>query len=96
MLRLKFLINSLEGHEFLQQNSKGKLVKSKEFRKLYLWCDTICCPVDDLSYKNLAIGKLAEVYTKAGYVLVLDCSLERFLYADVGVLEASTRLVTSR
>ena len=67
---------------------------------LYLWIDTLCCPVADSSpeqkhYKQVAIGAMRHVYEKAAYVLVVDNTLLPFAYKEIGVLEAGLRLFTS-
>ena len=67
---------------------------------LYLWIDTLCCPVADSSqeqkhYKQVAIGAMRQVYEEAAYVLVVDNTLLPFAYKEIGVLEAGLRLFTS-
>ena len=73
--------------------------------ELYLWIDTLCCPVVDSrkitdleeqrQYKRLALTGMRDVYEQAAYVLVLDKSLESFSYRRIGVVEAALRLFNS-
>lgn len=63
--------------------------------ELYLWCDTLCCPIE-APHKGKALDKLVDVYRSATNVLVLDQSIEKFRYAELDPLEAGARLATSR
>lgn len=38
------------------------------------WIDTLCCPVE-ASTKKLALGRIADTYRHADYILVLDREL---------------------
>lgn len=96
LLRLKALVSSLRGHQPYGQHQC-------EDRDLLLWCDSLCCPVEDLSdpteeqrrQKTLALKKMRSVYAEAAYVLVLDRSLEIYNLETVGPLEAAMRIFTS-
>ncbi|QIW98323.1 hypothetical protein AMS68_003841 [Peltaster fructicola] len=96
LLRLKALVNGLRGQQFTHWIDKAQEIEETytESRILYLWCDTLCCPVDDL--KRLALEKMWEVYHSAAYVLVLERSLEAFNYDTIGAVEAMLRIATSR
>ena len=98
LLRLHSLIEKLRA----QIPWGGETVEDGE---LYLWIDTICCPVVDPQntttlqeqkrYKRLALGQMRSVYREAAFVLVLDRTLEPYAYKDIGVLEAALRLIAS-
>ena len=100
LARLRSLVRALDGRSF--KYNKGT-EERKERRKLYLWCDTLCCPVASGSEgdlppnhpKNLALSKIRDVYEKADYVLVLDITVSCFSFSQIGLLEASWRILTS-
>lgn len=94
--RLYHLLQGIRGRTFTLLDGSRK----KETRELYIWCDTLCCPVekgpDGSELKNLAMGKLREVYQKADYVLVLDRSMELVSVAGLEPLEVAAHMLTSR
>ncbi|MCJ1281306.1 hypothetical protein MMC26_000624 [Xylographa opegraphella] len=63
--------------------------------EIYLWIDTLCCPVSPAESKALAIELLEYTYQKASYVLVLDGGLVVCNYAQIPVYEAIARIFTS-
>ena len=97
LLRLRGLVNDLQVHQPFGKNET-------EDRELFVWCDSLCCPVEDAPnptdeqsrQKRLAIAQMREVYTKATYVLVLDRSLETYRFMTIGPIEAAIRVFTSR
>lgn len=105
LLRLRSLVGGLRGRTFAQpvRSARGAtLVEKREERDLYIWCDSLCCPIDDrkqsqggTNHKKLALAKLKEVYENAAYVLVLDRALQSFRYLEIGSLEAAVRILTS-
>ncbi|MCJ1390490.1 hypothetical protein MMC18_003350 [Xylographa bjoerkii] len=71
------------------------LVESGTDAEIYLWIDTLCCPVNPAESKALVIKLLEYTYQKASYVLVLDGGLVVCNYADIPVYEALARIFTS-
>jgi len=59
------------------------------------WLDTLCCPVEPLDAKNMALKKIFQVYQKASLVLVLDASLQHYNLADLHESEIFARILTS-
>ena len=86
------------------QNSEAKVQMSENHTQLlfgsvadaeiYLWIDTLCCPVSPPESKALAMELLAYTYQQASYVLVLDGALVVCDYAEIPVYEAIARIFT--
>lgn len=53
------------------------------------WIDTLCCPVEPIEAKNLAISKMRYYYGRADQVLVLDRRLRRLNCLSKSLLELS-------
>lgn len=69
-------------------------VEEKE-DELFLWCDTVCCPVQPKESKDLALEYMYRTYQHATHVLVLDASLRRYDVESLGIDEVSMRILTS-
>jgi hypothetical protein len=62
--------------------------------RLYLWLDTLCCPVD-AKYKSIALARIPRVYREATGVLVLDTSLIEMDGTGLDPIERLFRVFTS-
>lgn len=101
LVRLRSLIASLQCRK---QWKDGGESGPPDDRELFLWCDTLCCPVVEIeamnspprSHKQLALGRMRKVYTQATYILVLERSLYLYSNRDIGMIESAMRLLTSR
>ena len=62
---------------------------------LYIWLDTLCCPVSPPEAKSLALTQMRRTYEDARSVLVLDASLQCFESNEIDVTEALARIFTS-
>jgi hypothetical protein len=62
----------------------------------YIWMDTLCIPVgaEHADLRRGAINKMAQVYSSAQHVLVLDSSMENTAFEDVSKLTATLRIQT--
>ncbi|KAI7366589.1 hypothetical protein KC354_g4027 [Hortaea werneckii] len=97
LLRLRGLVRRIE-HQFSRANDPSSS------DGLYLWCDTLCCPVvegpdpteEEERPKKLSLAKMQEVYSNATHVLVLDRALLPYDYEAIGAVEAGLRIFTSR
>ena len=61
--------------------------------EVLIWLDTLCCPVEPLEAKNLALRKMRNTYQEATLVLVVDNSLTCVRVDDW--FEAASRVLTS-
>ncbi|MCJ1289463.1 hypothetical protein MMC34_000995 [Xylographa carneopallida] len=87
------------------RNAQGKIQTSENYTQfplesgadsnIYLWIDTLCCPVGPAESKARAIELLEYTYQKASYVLVLDGGLVVCNYTEIPVYEAIARIFTS-
>lgn len=73
----------------------SKYDMESEQTELYLWIDTICCPVDPPKSKALAIELLAQTYRDATFVLVLDGGLVACDGTGISIQETLARIFTS-
>ncbi|KAI7174762.1 hypothetical protein KC316_g7218 [Hortaea werneckii] len=97
LLRLRELVRRTE-----HQSSRANDPSSSD--GLYLWCDTLCCPVvegpdpteEEERPKKLSLAKMQDVYSNATHVLVLDRALLPYDYEAIGAVEAGLRIFTSR
>ncbi|KAI7280751.1 hypothetical protein KC345_g4562 [Hortaea werneckii] len=97
LLRLRDLV-----HRTGRRLSRGTVPSQSD--ELYLWCDTLCCPVvtschdpeEEKRPKKLALAKMQDVYSKATHVLVLDRAILPYDYETIGAVEAGLRIFTSR
>ncbi|KAI6792455.1 hypothetical protein KC361_g6756 [Hortaea werneckii] len=97
LLRLRDLV-CRTGRQFL----RGTEPSSSD--EMYLWCDTLCCPVvhsfhvleEGKRLKKLALARMQDVYSKATHVLVLDRAVLPYDYKTIGAVEAGLRIFTSR
>ncbi|MCJ1306731.1 hypothetical protein MMC25_000374 [Agyrium rufum] len=62
---------------------------------LYLWLDTLCCPVEPPEARSLAIENMRRTYREASHVLVLDAALLSYDFNRIPLLEALFRIYTS-
>ena len=103
-LRLLNLVQGVQECTYTWSGENEDEIEIKEERRLYLWCDSLCCPVADPQTssteakrcKALALTKLREVYEKAAYVLVLDRSIESYAFSKMDIYEAAIRIISSR
>ena len=63
--------------------------------ELYLWIDTLCCPVMPYESKILAIKLLVQTYWDAAFVLVLDGGLVACDSTTITTHEVFARIFTS-
>ncbi|MCJ1248727.1 hypothetical protein MMC30_005946 [Trapelia coarctata] len=85
--------NPYELTTILPSSSKSSV--DSEQSELYLWIDTICCPVNPPESKALAIELLVQTYRDAAFVLVLDGGLVVCDSTTITIQEAFTRIFTS-
>ncbi|MCJ1431097.1 hypothetical protein MMC27_000447 [Xylographa pallens] len=83
-----------EGKMQMSENHTQVLLESVADAGIYLWIDTLCCPVSPPESKALAMELLAYTYEKASYVLVLDGGLAVCDYEEIPVYEAVARIFT--
>ena len=62
---------------------------------MYIWVDTLCCPVEPAEAKRLALSRMKKPYTEASHVLVLEASLRAVHALDLEPTEISLRIFTS-
>ncbi|KAK3167402.1 hypothetical protein OEA41_010529, partial [Lepraria neglecta] len=62
---------------------------------LFIWIDTLCCPVEPKDMKDEALALMRETYAEAEHVLVLDSELERTDHSSLDFLEILARVSTS-
>ncbi|KAK4498833.1 hypothetical protein PRZ48_009343 [Zasmidium cellare] len=113
LLRVKKLVEDFRDKnvvhdvdESVKQAPEAPLVYPGPSREIFIWCDTICCPVQDFSnplpsdeltaLQSKAIARLRQVYQQASHALVLDRSLEAMDFHSIDRLEAAARVYTSR
>ena len=77
----------------LQSDPKPNL--NSGCREVYLWIDTLCCPVSPPDLKTISIEILQETYNKANYVLVIDGGLTACDSGHVGDVEVTARIFLS-
>ncbi|KAL8723901.1 MAG: hypothetical protein Q9181_007091 [Wetmoreana brouardii] len=65
-------------------------------QNLYIWIDTLCCPVRPPVAKKLALSKMKTPYTDASHVFVLDATLERLENLGLHPTETLLRIFTTR
>ncbi len=71
-------------------------VLPEEFGGVLLWCDTLCCPVQRGTAKDIALAQMKQTYLKAARVLVLDASLAIQNIKTMDLYEACIRILNSR
>jgi hypothetical protein len=79
------LVNQLKP-ELFQKPTSGTLL---------FWIDTLCCPVQPLDDKLLAISMLRKTYSNATAVLVMDAELQLCDHLEISGIEILARLYTS-
>ena len=62
---------------------------------LFIWIDTLCCPVKPKDMKDEALALMRETYVEAEHVLVLDSELERTDHSSLDFLEILARVSNS-
>ncbi len=70
-------------------------VQCQDARELYLWCDTLCCPVEPREAKDLAWQIMYSTYKDATHILVLEASLIPYHLDTLNVDEVCVRILTS-
>ena len=63
--------------------------------EMYLWIDTLCCPVSPPSLKTMAIVMLEQTYRNATCVLVLDGGIMTYDSTKIPAYECVTQVFTS-
>jgi hypothetical protein len=86
--------NSTGRLDSLLQTSVGTAV-SQEPDPMFFWIDTLCCPVRLDHAKDLALKRMAETYSKAARVLVLDAELQVVRHQEIQPYEALLRVFSS-
>lgn len=86
--------NSTERLDSLLQTSVGTAV-SQEPDPMLFWIDPLCCPVRLDQAKDLALKRMAETYSKAAHVLVLDAELQFVRHQEIQPYEALLRVFSS-
>ena len=82
------------------RDAQDLLVKEEEDGEekedeLFLWCDTLCCPIQPKESKDMALECMYRTYQDATHVLVLEASLRRYDVESLGIDEVSMRILTS-
>jgi Heterokaryon incompatibility protein (HET) len=85
LARLKGYAQSLKDPRFGLGNANDT--------EVLIWLDTLCCPVQPLKAKKLALHKMRKTYQEATLVLVVDNSLT--CYKVDNPIEAACRILTS-
>ena len=62
---------------------------------VFLWIDTLCCPVEPAEAKKMALNQMKTPYSEASHVLVLDSSLQRVDLLGLAPEEICMRIFTS-
>ena len=55
---------------------------------LFIWIDTLCCPVEPKDMKDEALALMRETYAEAEHFLVLDSELERTDHSSLDFLRS--------
>ncbi|KAL8902884.1 MAG: hypothetical protein Q9207_004312 [Kuettlingeria erythrocarpa] len=64
-------------------------------QEMLIWIDTLCCPVEPVEAKALALSMMKEPYVGASYVLVLSASLQEINAQALDPIEICLRILTS-
>lgn len=91
--RVKALVENLDFDYLPETAGSGRPGNKSE---ILLWCDTLCCPVQDKSAKNMALLQMYCTYERASVVLVLDQGLISHHQGRASVIQACIRVATSR
>lgn len=62
---------------------------------VFLWIDTLCCPVEPPEAKKMALNQIRTPYIEASHVLVLDSSLQTVDLLGLAPEEICMRIFTS-
>lgn len=60
-----------------------------------IWLDTLCCPVQPLSMRRLAIKMMRKTYDEAAAVVALDARLTSVNIKNLSMVEIFARIMTS-
>ena len=63
--------------------------------EIFVWIDTICCPLKPPDSKKIALALMKETYKNADNVLVLDAELEMTDHTNLDYLEILARIACS-
>ncbi|KAL8961202.1 MAG: hypothetical protein Q9193_002204, partial [Seirophora villosa] len=91
--RLKWLVDNLD-FNYLPWTAASELLKNAS--EMLLWCDTLCCPVQDKEAKKMALQQMYRTYESASVVLVLDRGLTSHREGRTSVIQECLRVATSR
>ena len=93
LLRVKALVENLDFDYLPETAGSGRPGNTSE---MLLWCDTLCCPVQDTTAKNMALLQMYRIYEGAYVVLVLDRGLISHHQGGASISQACIRVATSR
>ncbi|KAI4093483.1 MAG: hypothetical protein LQ344_002896 [Seirophora lacunosa] len=91
--RLKSLVDNLDFNYLPWTAASGLLENASE---MLLWCDTLCCPVQDKEAKKMALQQMYRTYESASVVLVLGRGLTSHREGRASVIQECLRVATSR
>ncbi|KAI4116709.1 MAG: hypothetical protein LQ345_002913 [Seirophora villosa] len=91
--RLKSLVDNLD-FDYLPRTAASELPKNAS--EMLLWCDSLCCPVQDKEAKKMALQQMYRTYESASVVLVLDKGLTSHREGRDSVIQQCLRVATSR
>lgn len=69
--------------------------RDAEGRLLFIWLDTLCCPVSPEEAHSLALAQMRRTYQDARHVLVLDSGLQFYASDEITIFEALSRVFLS-
>lgn len=87
-------VNSLRACATFLSNPVTR-AQDAEDRPLFIWLDTICCPVLPAEARSLALAQMRRTYQDARYVLVLDSDLRLYASDETTIFEALLRFFLS-
>ncbi|KAI4192264.1 MAG: hypothetical protein LQ348_003222 [Seirophora lacunosa] len=91
--RLKSLVDNLD-FNYLPWTAASELLENAS--EMLLWCDTLCCPVQDKEAKKMALQQMYRTYESASVVLVLGRGLTSHREGRASVIQECLRVATSR
>lgn len=72
-----------------------RIVSMLPTQPVAIWVDTLCCPVQPLSMRKLAIQMMRRTYEEADVVVVLDSRLTPVNIKNLSTIEITARIMTS-
>ncbi|KAL8689351.1 MAG: hypothetical protein Q9224_004658 [Gallowayella concinna] len=84
--------------QYLYQNTRKFFethANEHSAQSMFIWIDTLCCPVEPLEAKLMALKQIKTPYTHASHVLVLHSSIQSVDVSGLTPAEVCLRIFTS-